>query len=129
MPFTPTYAFGYGGRAANSESATRSWLYFVRSCWACCRARSLGGWRDAERGAAVRSRKARPAIPRGDFPPCDPRKAEYHRRISAPSICRPHASVVAAGAEEYELGALSRRVERRRPLRLLVLQKPSVDAI
>jgi hypothetical protein len=31
------------------------------------------------------------------------------------------------GSEEYELGALSRRVERRRPPRLLVLQKPVVD--
>ena len=47
----------------------------------------------------MRSRKARPAIPRGDFPPCDPRKPEYHQRISAPGTCRPHASVVAAGAE------------------------------
>ena len=78
---------------------------------------------------------------RGDFPPCDPRKAEYHRRIGAPNICRPHASVVGAGADEYELGALSRRrgprrarlrggvarVERRRPLRLLVLQKSTTN--
>ena len=120
-----------------------------------CRARSLGGRRDAERAAAVRSRKARPAIGtparlprwgprlwRGDFQPCDPRKPVYHRRICAPGICRPHASVVAAGAEEYELEALSRRrgprrarlrgvvarVERRRPLRLLVLQKPAIDS-
>jgi hypothetical protein len=92
-----------------------------------CRARRLGGRRVAERAAVLRSRKARPAIPRGDFPPCDPRRVEYHRRISAPSTCRPHASVVAAGAEEYELGAVSRRVERRRLPRLLVLQEPVVD--
>ena len=63
------------------------------------RARSLGDRRDAERAAAVRSRKARPAIPRGDFLACDPRKSVYHRRICAPGTCRPHASVVAAGAE------------------------------
>ena len=93
-----------------------------------CRARSLGGRRDAERAAAVRSRKARPAIPRGDFPTCDPRKPEYHQRISAPGTCRPHASVVAAVAEEYELGALSRRVERRRPPRLLVLRTRPIDS-
>jgi hypothetical protein len=100
----------------------------VTGFWCRCRARSLGGRRDAERAAALRSRKARPAIPRADFPPCDPRKVEYHRRISAPNICRPHASVVGAGAEEYELGAVSRRAERRRPPRLLVLQKPAIDS-
>ena len=101
-----------------------------------CRARRLGGRRVAERAAARRSRKARPAIGtparlprwgprlwRGDFPPCDPRRVEYHRRISAPGTCRPHASVVAAGAEEYELGAVSRRAERRRPPSLLALQR------
>jgi len=76
----------------------------------------------------VRPGKVRRAIPRGDFLPCDPRKPVDHRRISAPDTCRPHASVVAARAEGYELGALSRRVERRRPPRLLVLQKPWIDS-
>ena len=58
-----------------------------------------------------------------NFLPCDPRTSVYHRRISAPRTCRPHASGVAARANGYERGARSRRVERRRPPRLLVLQK------
>ena len=110
---------------AHARLAPALLCQIVLSPW--CRARSLSGRRDAERAAAVRSRKASPAIPRGDFLSCDPRKSVYHRRISAPGTCRPHASVVAARAEGYELGALSRRAERRQPLRLLVLQKPGLD--
>ncbi len=115
--------------------------YFVRSSWA------FGQGEESRRQArcGARRRRAKPesapsdwhpsagaalgAPPwRGDFLPCDPRKPVYHRRISAPGPCRPHAFVVAAGAEDYELGALSRRVERRRSLRLLVRQKPSIDS-
>ena len=103
---------GLGAIRSTRSQSLALLCQILRGFWR--RARSLGGRRDAERAAAVRSRKARPAIPRADFPPSDPRKAEYHRRISASNICRPHASVVGAGAEEYELGALSRRVERRR---------------
>ena len=39
----------------------------------------------------------------------------YARRIGAPGVCRPHASVVAAAANAYESGAVSRRAERRQP--------------
>ena len=69
------------------------------------RGRSVA-WRDAERAAAPRSRKTRPAIPRGDFRPCDPRRRlKYHRRISAPGTCRPHASVVAAASGRVRAGS------------------------
>ena len=37
------------------------------------------------------------------------------RRIGAPDMCRPHASLLAAAAAAYEPRALSRRAERRRP--------------
>ena len=46
--------------------------------------------------AKYRSRKIGAAIPRGEFGLCDPRKSDNHRRISAPGICRPHASLLAA---------------------------------
>src|SRR3954462_4704623 len=75
----------------------------------------VGGRRDAEHAAAVRSRKARAAIRRGDFVLCDPRRSQRRaRRISAPDICRPHASVVAAGTAAYEPRAISRCAEPRR---------------
>jgi hypothetical protein len=46
---------------------------------------------------------------------CVIRVVQRHaRRISAPDMCRPHASVVAAGAAAYEPRAISRRAERRR---------------
>jgi hypothetical protein len=38
------------------------------------RASGLGGRRDAEHADTLRSRKARPAIPHGDFRDCDPRR-------------------------------------------------------
>ena len=81
----------------------------------------VGGRRDAEHAAAVRSRKARAAIRRGDFMPCDPRRSQrLARRIGAPDMCRPPASLVAARAPGYEPRAISRRAERRRPSTVLV---------
>ena len=38
------------------------------------RVSEVGGRRDAEHADALRSRKARAAIRRGDFPDCDPRR-------------------------------------------------------
>ena len=80
------------------------------------RASGVGGRRDAEHAAAARSRKARAAIRRGDFMPCDPRRSQrLARRIGAPDMCRPPTSLVAARAPGYEPRAISRRAERRRP--------------
>jgi hypothetical protein len=63
-----------------------------------------------QRAAGKRARRFRAAT-------SDPviRVAQPHaRRISAPDMCRPHASVVAAAPSAYEPRAISRRAERRR---------------
>jgi hypothetical protein len=86
------------------------------------RASGFGGRRVAERADARRSWKARAPIPRGEFGLCDPRRRTVHRRIGAPKMCRPHASVLAATASEYEARAVSRHAERRRTANPLVLR-------
>ena len=111
--------------------ATGARFLTAHASHAAVRASGLGGRRDAERTAAVRSRKARAAIgtparlprwgPRIIAATSGPviRVAQRHaRRIGAPSMCRPHASVVAAGARGYEPRAVSRCAARRtaRPL-------------
>ena len=54
----------------------------------------------------------------------------HARRISAPGICRPHASVLAATASENEPRALSRHAERRQPTSLLAPpHKPITRAV
>ena len=60
---------------------------------------------------AVRSRNAPGAIPRGDFPACDPCRPEDPLRISALGGCRPDYPLVAAAANEYERRARSRRAQ------------------
>ncbi len=49
----------------------------------------LTGRRTLERGAALRSRNAGGAIPRGESGPCDPRRPPEHRHIGALGTCRP----------------------------------------
>jgi len=44
------------------------------------------------------------------------------RRIGAPDMCRPHASVLAAASSAYEARAVSRHAERRRTPNPLVLR-------
>jgi hypothetical protein len=94
----------------------------------CCRVGRPGGRRDAERAVTPRSRKARPAIRRGEFRHCDPRRSDDHRRICAPGMCRPNASVLAAAATGHERDALSRRAERRQPPGLPTLQQPAATS-
>jgi hypothetical protein len=78
--------------------------YFVRSSSPFGRAR-FGGRRDAEHAAAVRSRKARPAIPRRDFAACDPRWPTVRRRTCAPGMCRTHASLSRGGTDRARAGS------------------------
>ena len=47
------------------------------------------------------------------------------RRISAPGMCRPHASLLAATAREFEARAISRHAERRLAANPLVLLVPT----
>lgn len=102
-----------GGRALELSRVTRvrgRGDRATRRHWPEQRASGVGGRRDAKHAAAARSRKARAAIPRGEFGPCDPRRSQQPaRRISAPGMCRPHASLLAARAAGYEPRALSRR--------------------
>ena len=97
--------------------STRSARTHVRSSrQAHRRASGVGGRRDAEHAVAARSRKARPAIPRGDFRPCDPRRPTVQAGASVRLAHGVHTHpLVAAGAKAYEPGAISRRAERRRP--------------
>ena len=85
------------------------------SCVGQCRPRSDGpGFArrpPSEHADALRSRNASAAIPRGDFPACDPWRGENPRRISAPGGCRPDHPLVAAGAQGYERRTRSRRAE------------------
>ena len=76
-------------------------------CWAA--AAVWSGPRAAESRFVSRSAQpggaGKPArrFARGEFGLCDPRRsAHHHRRIGAPDICRPHASVLAAGSERSE---------------------------
>ena len=83
-----------------------------------CRARSVGTVRPrpSERG----ERQAKPSfgealhagagnrpqpIHRGEFVLCDPCRSGNHRRISAPDMCRPSASVLAASSSEARVRA------------------------
>ena len=54
-----------------------------------------GAAAEVQRGGA---RKVGEAIPRGESGLCDPRRPDYHRRICAPDICRPSASLAAAAS-------------------------------
>ena len=65
----------------------------------------------SEHADALRSRNAPVAIPRGDFPACDPWRGENPRGISALGGCRLDHPLVAAAADEYERRTRSRRAE------------------
>jgi len=74
----------------------------------------------ARRGpwSEVRAAKPKPgeAIPRGEIRLCDPRPAGNHRRIGAPDVCRPNASLLAAmpSLRELELRPFSHLAEADR---------------
>ena len=82
-----------------------------------CRSRSAGLGRPRTYGArhALRSHRCTGAEngrsdSRGEFRPCDPRRSDNHRRISAPGKCRTHASVLAGGGRakrEFERSTFS----------------------
>jgi hypothetical protein len=63
LPASPSSG-GPGATQRAQSSMLTTWIWWTSE---------VGGRRDAEHADVLRSRKARPAIRRGDFPHCDPR--------------------------------------------------------